>query len=92
MFVKISNVTKGGSTGSADPVEGVKNEFAEAHSRGPRTAGLGLILLESFVRSSRVVFLVSLFGPSLVRDMPWCVLLCFIKPILGNRYGPGVIP
>ena len=20
------------------------------------------------------------------------VLLCFIKPILGNRYGPGVIP
>jgi len=20
-----------------------------------------------------------------------CVLLCFIKPILGNRYGPGVI-
>ena len=19
-----------------------------------------------------------------------CVLLCFIKPILGNRYGPGV--
>ena len=21
-----------------------------------------------------------------------CVLLCFIKPILGNRYGPGVIP
>jgi len=22
----------------------------------------------------------------------WCVLLCFIRPILGNRYGPGVIP
>jgi len=21
-----------------------------------------------------------------------CVLLCFIKPILGNRYGPGVNP
>jgi len=21
-----------------------------------------------------------------------CVLLCFILPILGNRYGPGVIP
>jgi len=21
-----------------------------------------------------------------------CVLLCFIKPILGNRYGPGIIP
>jgi len=21
-----------------------------------------------------------------------CVLLCFINPILGNRYGPGVIP
>jgi len=21
-----------------------------------------------------------------------CVLLCFIKPILGNRYGLGVIP
>jgi len=21
-----------------------------------------------------------------------CALLCFIKPILGNRYGPGVIP
>ena len=21
-----------------------------------------------------------------------CVLFCFIKPILGNRYGPGVIP
>ena len=20
----------------------------------------------------------------------WCVLLCFIIPILGNRYGPGV--
>ena len=24
--------------------------------------------------------------------IPVCVLLCFIKPILGNRYGPGVIP
>jgi len=23
---------------------------------------------------------------------PMCVLLCFIKPILGNRYGPGIIP
>ena len=28
-------------------------------------------------------------------DLGWpdphpCVLLCFIKPILGNRYGPGV--
>jgi len=23
---------------------------------------------------------------------PVCVLLCFIKLILGNRYGPGVIP
>jgi len=21
-----------------------------------------------------------------------CVLLCFVDPILGNRYGPGVIP
>jgi len=21
-----------------------------------------------------------------------CVLLCFIKPILGNHYSPGVIP
>jgi len=25
--------------------------------------------------------------PGIVRV---CVLLCFIKPILGNRYGPGV--
>ena len=49
MFVKIGNVTKGGSTGSADTAEGVKNEFAEGHSRGPRTAGLGLIFLEPFV-------------------------------------------
>jgi len=48
-FVKIYNVTKGGSTGSADTAEGVKNEFAEGHSRGPRTAGLGLIFLEPFV-------------------------------------------
>ena len=23
---------------------------------------------------------------------PQCVLLCYIKPILGNRYGPGVNP
>jgi len=22
----------------------------------------------------------------------WCVLHCIIKPIFGNRYGPGVIP
>ena len=49
MFVKIGNVTKGGSTGSADTAEGVKNEFAEGHSRGLRTAGLGLIFLEPFV-------------------------------------------
>jgi len=34
-----------------------------------------------------------------VEGMLWCgvegwrgVLLCFVKPILGNRYGPGVIP
>ena len=27
----------------------VKNKFAEGHSRGPRTAGLGLIFLEPFV-------------------------------------------
>ena len=26
------------------------------------------------------------------RDHEVCVLLCFINPILGNRYGPGVIP
>ena len=25
-----------------------------------------------------------------VSSCPGCVLLCFIKPILGNRYGPGV--
>ena len=25
-----------------------------------------------------------------VRDSRMCVLLCFIKPMLGNRYGPGV--
>ena len=24
--------------------------------------------------------------------LPACVFLCFIKPILGNRYGPGVNP
>ena len=47
-----------------------KNKFAEGHSRGPRTAGLGLFF-ESFLWNSRIVFLVSLFGPSLVRDMPW---------------------
>ena len=49
LFVKIGNVAKGGSTGSADTAEGVKNEFAEGHSRGLRTAGLGLIFLEPFV-------------------------------------------
>ena len=49
LFVKIDNVTKGGSTGSVDTPEGVKDEFVEGHSRGPRTAGLGLIFLEPFV-------------------------------------------
>ena len=33
MFVKIGNVTKGGSTGSADTVEGVKNEFVKPQPR-----------------------------------------------------------
>jgi len=28
---------------------------------------------------------------SLSKKGPVCVLLCFIKPILGNRYGPGVV-
>jgi len=27
---------------------------------------------------------------NLFRELQECVLLCFIKPILGNRYGPGV--
>jgi len=49
LFVKIGNVPKGGSTGSADTPEGVKTSFLEDHSRGPRTAGLGLIFLEPFV-------------------------------------------
>ena len=33
MFVRIGNVTKGGSTGSADTVEGVKNEFVKPQPR-----------------------------------------------------------
>ena len=49
MFVKIGNVKKGGSTGSVDTAEGVKNGFVEGHSRAPRTAGLALIFLEPFV-------------------------------------------
>ena len=48
LFVKIVNVTKGGSTGSADASEGVKNEFAETPTR-QRTTGIGLIFLEPFV-------------------------------------------
>ena len=48
VFVKISNVTKGGSTGSADTAEGVKKQICGSHSRGPRTAGLGLFF-ESFL-------------------------------------------
>ena len=36
------------------------------------------------------------FGSRVIRYLPReyvlvCVLLCFIKPMLGNRYGPGVI-
>ena len=36
----------------------------------------------------------SVYCPDTSKRVPpiVCVLLCFIKPILGNRYGPGVIP
>jgi len=51
---QIGNVTKGGSTGSADTAEGVKKRICGRPHRGSRTAGLDPPFFEPVVWSTLV--------------------------------------
>ena len=63
-----------GPRGQLAQLRASKNEFAEGHSRGPRTAGLDLLCLEPVVLilPAQPFFYCSLLSRlSLVRDMSW---------------------
>ena len=54
---------------------------------------LFLSVLKTFISSACMLdFASSRDNDPILRIRATPVLLCFIKPILGNRYGPGVIP
>jgi len=50
--------------------------------------------VKNHYRNFRALFCLLVVSPSLTYSSDVCVfvLLCFVDPILGNRYGPGVIP